>query len=157
MKNFWRKISWITLITTISVMALVYVCPMEMSESRNSSMAASVYSSCENTSVTAGALSLSRSNTFGDCINARIALVGQTLKNLTSVPGSFELTIVLSVLVVYFFTKIIRKFFPDILQCLLVRAQYFHRRYRTSTRLLIEKKLRRYLILLGNYKVVSIG
>ena len=141
----------------ISVMALLYICPMEMANSRNLSMAAAVHSSCESAPVVAGTLSLSKFNATGDCINLRIALVGQTLKNLVSTPGSLLLMIVLSVLVFYFFTKFIRKFLADNLQPFLISAQHFRRRYHTSIRLLMEEKLRHYLILLGNYTVVSIG
>ncbi len=157
MKNFSRKISWVTLIATISVMALLYICPMEMAGSGKLSMAAAVHNSCENTPASAGTFSLSKFNSTGDCANARLALVGQTLKNLTGASGSFYLMMVLSVLVIYFFTRIRRNFLTGALRSFLIRAQYLRRRYRASTRFLVEKKLRRYLSLLGNYTVVSIG
>lgn len=140
----------------ISVMALLYICPMEMSGNGKLAMTA-VHNSCENSLDAAGAFTLSRYNPIGNCINIRLALVGQTLKNLTGTLSSFYLMVVLSVLVFHFFTKIARKFLAGSLETLLNCARHFHRRYRTLIKLLVEKKLRRYLTLLGNYTVALVG
>ena len=135
-------------------MALLYICPMDMNLSSRGMAMAVEHGSCENTAFMAGASSLSKFNTTGNCMDARLALVGQTLNNLISTFSSFYLLAVLSIFVLYFFA---RKLLMNRLGSLFVRLRYFCRRYRTSIKVLTEIKIRQYLILLGNYTVVSIG
>lgn len=134
----------------ISVMVLLYVCPMDMSESRGMAIAGD-HSSCENPSGADGAFSINRLSQAGDCFGFRLALVGETIKNLTSTVGSFYLLAVLSVLIFYFFAQI-----SSVTQAtsLLVRLKRLYRQYHTSINYLTEIKIRQYLILLGNFTIV---
>ena len=150
MKSIPRKISLVTLSAMITVMVLLYVCPMEMDGGKGMVMAAG-HSSCENTS-SVGSSSLSRLNTTSDCISIRLALVGQTLKNLTSTLGSFYLLAVLSAFVLYLF---VRKLLMNWSRSSFVRLRFYFRHYCTLIKFLTETKLRQYLILLGNYTVAS--
>lgn len=137
----------------ISVMTLLYVCPMEMAPGRNLAMAAA-HSSCEGISDASGSFSLNKLNVAGDCVNIRLALVGQTLKNLIGTMDSFYLLVVLSIFVGCFLA---RKVLINWSRSSFVRLRHFFRYYQTSIKLFTEKKLKEYLNLLGNYTVVSIG
>ena len=150
MNSLNRKISLLTLSIMISVMSLIYVCPMNMPMGEQSSMVSN-HEACVAEQSNFGGFSIGKFIAYEDCAGMRISLISQTLSNLTGLIYS-----PLIVLALLFLVLTAQKFFAGIIHSFIVRMRYYCRRYLNIIKLLVNKKIRHHLNCLGNYFVVLV-
>ena len=146
MQNVLKTISGTLLVALVLITTAVFICPMTM---RSNAMVMDATPSLCQSAVSAG---LDMGSAAG-CIGSHLAAVSQFLGNLPHVMDLL-LAMVLFALLYYFFP---RNFLIATTQSLVSRLRHYYLYYRTSVKLLVEKKILQYLGLLGNYTIVSLS
>jgi len=144
MKSVFKKISWLVLGALIAITAIVYICPMA---ARGEPLVTKVSSDPCGSIGMAG----SSMNNAVSCVTTHLTVIGQFLANVPQAINFFLALVLLAVaaglVMRHLLTAIVRPLFNRL------RRRYLF--YQTSIKLLIEKRLLRYLGFLGNYTIVS--
>lgn len=140
-----KTISWIVLGVLVTIMTVAYVCPMSMYG--GSAEAKASPSLCHQS------IGPAASNAGGitDCAGSHLAAIGQLLGDI---PQVMNLLLALgSLAAVYHLLS--RGCLSALIRPLFSRLRHFYLYYSTSIKSLIEKKILRYLNLLGHFTVAS--
>lgn len=145
MQTALKTISWIVLGVLVTIMTAAYVCPMSMYG--NSAEAGSSPSLCHQSIGPVGA------NTGGitGCAGSHLAAIGQLLGDI---PQVMNLLLALGSLAAVYHL-LTRRCLSALIRPLFSRLRHFYLYYCTSIKSLIERKLLRYLNLLGHFTVAS--